>query len=82
MVWTNALIAEPPAGLDLTESRTATNNAIGIVLFALATAAMGLRLLARLRFQKVGLDWDDYLMGLGWVSRSSSVADAPGKVNP
>ncbi|KAH7034233.1 hypothetical protein B0J12DRAFT_582106 [Macrophomina phaseolina] len=74
MVWTNALIGEPPPGLDLTGSRTATNNAIGIVLFALATAAMGLRLLARLRFQNVGLDWDDYLMGLGWILCAGNLA--------
>ncbi|GME22743.1 hypothetical protein GTA08_BOTSDO11683 [Neofusicoccum parvum] len=74
MVWTNALIGEPPPDLDLTESRTATNNAIGIVLFVLATLAMGLRLVARLRFQRVGLDWDDYLMGLGWVLCAGNLA--------
>jgi Na+-transporting methylmalonyl-CoA/oxaloacetate decarboxylase gamma subunit len=39
--------ANPPPGLDLTESRTATNNAIGIVLFVLSLVFVALRLVSK-----------------------------------
>jgi hypothetical protein len=39
--------ANPPPGLDLTESRTATNNAIGIVLFVLSLVFVVLRLVRK-----------------------------------
>jgi len=59
--------ANPPPGLNLYESRTASNNAIGIVLFVLSAIFVGLRLLTRLRYQHAGLELDDYLMFLGLV---------------
>jgi hypothetical protein len=54
--------SNPPPGLDLHESRTASNNAIGIVLFTLSAIFVGLRMLTRLKFQEAGLGLDDYLM--------------------
>ncbi|KAL4808130.1 hypothetical protein BDV18DRAFT_158246 [Aspergillus unguis] len=53
---------EPPAGLDLSESRTARNNAITIALTAMATVAVGMRLFARTRVQKIRLEADDWLI--------------------
>jgi len=66
--------ANPPPGLDLNESRTATNNAIGIVLFALSTAFVGLRLLTRLRLKRERLGADDYLMFLGLALNAGNLA--------
>jgi hypothetical protein len=63
-----AYLLNPPAGIDLTESREAANNAIGIVLFALSAAFVALRLLTRLRYQRIALGLDDYLMCIGLVS--------------
>lgn len=60
--------ANPPPGLDLSESRTSENNAIGIVLFVLSAIFVGLRLLTRLRYQQANLGLDDYLMFVGLVS--------------
>ncbi|KAF1847096.1 uncharacterized protein K460DRAFT_305920 [Cucurbitaria berberidis CBS 394.84] len=54
--------ANPPPGLDLMESRTATNNAIGIVLFILSLIFVLLRLFTRLRLKHEPLGLDDYLM--------------------
>lgn len=61
--------SNPPPGLDLNESRTASNNAIGIVLFVLSAVFVGLRLLTRLKYQQAKLGLDDWLMNLGLVSR-------------
>ena len=66
--------ANPPPGLDLNESRTATNNAIGIVLFALSTAFVGLRLLTRLKLKREKLGADDYLMFLGLALNAGNLA--------
>lgn len=57
----------PPDGMDLTESRTESNNAIGIILFVVAVIAVTLRTIARLRFQNVSLAADDYFMYGGLV---------------
>lgn len=59
--------SDPPEGIDLSESRTSTNNAIGIALFTLAVIAVILRTIARLHFQKVRLEADDYFMYAGMV---------------
>ncbi|KAA8615318.1 hypothetical protein A1F94_010195 [Pyrenophora tritici-repentis] len=66
--------SNPPPGLDLTESRTATNNAIGIVLFALSFVFVGLRLFTRLRVKREPLGLDDYLMFLGLALNAGNLA--------
>ncbi|KAF2995708.1 hypothetical protein E8E13_004129 [Curvularia kusanoi] len=66
--------ANPPPGLDLNESRTATNNAVGIVLFALSAFFVGLRLLTRLRLKREKLGADDYLMFLGLALNAGNLA--------
>lgn len=66
--------ANPPPGLDLTESRTASNNAIGIVLFALSALFVGLRLLTRLKLKREPLGLDDFLMFLGLALNAGNLA--------
>jgi hypothetical protein len=66
--------ANPPAGIDLTESRTASNNAIGIVLFVLSFVFVGLRLLTRLRLKREPLGLDDHLMFLGLALNAGNLA--------
>jgi hypothetical protein len=64
----------PPPGLDLTESRTASNNAVGTVLFVLSLIFVTLRFYTRLRlkFERLGLD--DYLMLFGLVLNAGNLA--------
>ena len=62
----------PPEGMDLTASRTHSNNAIGIVLLVIAVIAVALRTIARLRFQNVSLAADDYFMYAGLVRVQSN----------
>ncbi|OAL05468.1 hypothetical protein IQ06DRAFT_212384 [Phaeosphaeriaceae sp. SRC1lsM3a] len=64
----------PPAGLDLTESRTASNNAIGIVLFVLSLVFVALRLFVRLRMKREPLGLDDHLMFLGLALNAGNLA--------
>ncbi|KAF4455040.1 integral membrane protein Pth11-like [Fusarium austroafricanum] len=64
----NPIFANQPPRIDLSESRTASNNVIGIVMFALATLAMVLRVISKLRYQQKKLDFDEYLMFAGWAS--------------
>ncbi|KAK1919457.1 hypothetical protein P3342_013196 [Pyrenophora teres f. teres] len=64
----------PPPGLNLAESRTATNNAIGIVLFALSFVFVGLRLYTRKRVKREPLGLDDYLMFLGLALNAGNLA--------
>ncbi|KAF2024802.1 hypothetical protein EK21DRAFT_77914 [Setomelanomma holmii] len=64
----------PPPGLDLTTSRTATNNAIGIVLFVLSLVFVILRLITRLRLKNEALGLDDYLMFAGLVLNAGNLA--------
>lgn len=66
--------ANPPPGLDLNESRTAENNAIGIVLFVLSAIFVGLRTLTRLHYQRVKLQLDDWLIYLGLVLNAGNLA--------
>ncbi|UPX14785.1 uncharacterized protein EKO05_0005257 [Ascochyta rabiei] len=66
--------ANPPPGLDLSESRTAANNAVGIVLFVLSAIFVGLRLLTRLRLKRERLGLDDYLMFLGLALNAGNLA--------
>lgn len=66
--------ANPPPGLDLSESRTATNNAIGIVLFILSLLFVLLRLFTRLRLKHEPLGLDDYLMFLGLALNAGNLA--------
>ncbi|KAG9191354.1 hypothetical protein G6011_09442 [Alternaria panax] len=66
--------ANPPPGLDLTESRTASNNAIAIVLFVLSLVFVGLRLLTRLRLKREALGVDDYLMFFGLALNAGNLA--------
>lgn len=66
--------ADPPQGLNLSESRTATNNAIAIVLFALSAFFVGLRLLTRLRLKRERISLDDYLMFLGLALNAGNLA--------
>lgn len=65
--------SNPPAGLDLHESRTASNNAIGIVLFVLSAVFVGLRILTRLRYQRAKLGLDDHLMNIGLVCHNNAL---------
>jgi hypothetical protein len=65
---------DPPPGLDLYESRTASKNAIGIVLFILSAIFVGLRVLTRLRFQRAPIELDDYLMYLGLLLNAGNLA--------
>lgn len=58
----------------MNESRTATNNAVGIVLFALSTVFVGLRLLTRLKLKRERLGADDYLMFLGLALNAGNLA--------
>lgn len=64
----------PPPGLDLAESRTATGNAVGIALFVLASVFVGLRLLTRLRLKREPLGLDDYLMFVGLALNAANLA--------
>jgi hypothetical protein len=66
--------ANPPPGLDLSESRTASNNAIGIVLFVLSLIFVALRLFTRLRLKHEPLGLDDYLMFLGLALNAGNLA--------
>ncbi|KAF1933178.1 uncharacterized protein M421DRAFT_395133 [Didymella exigua CBS 183.55] len=66
--------ANPPSDLDLTESRTASNNAVGIVLFALSALFVGLRLLTRLRLKREPLGLDDHLMFIGLALNAGNLA--------
>lgn len=66
--------ANPPPALDLTESRTASNNAVGIVLFALSALFVGLRLLTRLKLKREPLGLDDYLMFIGLALNAGNLA--------
>jgi hypothetical protein len=66
--------ANPPPGLDLTESRTATNNAVGIVLFVLSLVFVALRLFTRLRLKREAIGLDDYLMFLGLALNAGNLA--------
>ncbi|KAF2825712.1 hypothetical protein CC86DRAFT_382720 [Ophiobolus disseminans] len=64
----------PPLGLDLEESRTASNNAIGIVLFVLSLVFVALRLFTRLRLKREPLGLDDYLMFIGLALNAGNLA--------
>lgn len=64
----------PPPGIDLSESRTATNNAIGIVLFVLSLVFVMLRLFTRLKVKREALGLDDYLMFLGLALNAGNLA--------
>jgi len=64
----------PPPGLDLTESRTATGNTVGIVLFISASVFVGLRLFTRLRLKREPLGLDDYLMFVGLALNAANLA--------
>jgi hypothetical protein len=64
----------PPLGLDLSESRTASNNAIGIVLFILSFIFVALRIFVRLRLKHEPLGLDDYLMCVGLVFNAGNLA--------
>ncbi|KAH6642825.1 hypothetical protein C7974DRAFT_386223 [Boeremia exigua] len=64
----------PPPGLDLTESRTATGSTVGIALFVLASIFVGLRLLTRLRLKREPLGLDDYLMFVGLALNAANLA--------
>lgn len=66
--------ANPPPGLDLNESRTASNNAIGVVLFVLSLVFVGLRLYTRLHVKREPLGLDDYLMFLGLALNAGNLA--------
>ncbi|KAF1938069.1 hypothetical protein EJ02DRAFT_426064 [Clathrospora elynae] len=66
--------ANPPSGLDLTESRTASGNAIGIVLFVLSLIFVTLRLYTRLKLKHERLGVDDYLMFLGLALNAGNLA--------
>lgn len=66
--------ANPPPGLDLSESRTATNNAVGIILFTLSAVFVGLRLLTRVKLKRERLGVDDYLMFLGLALNAGNLA--------
>ncbi|KAH7067458.1 hypothetical protein BKA63DRAFT_118165 [Paraphoma chrysanthemicola] len=66
--------SNPPPHIDLTESRTATNNAIGIVLFVLSLLFVALRLYTRLRLKNEPLGLDDYLMFVGQVLNAGNLA--------
>lgn len=66
--------ANPPPNIDLDESRTAANNAVGIVLFVLSAIFVGLRLLTRLRLKRERLGLDDYLMFVGLALNAGNLA--------
>jgi hypothetical protein len=64
----------PPPGVNLSESRTASNNAIGIVLFTLSLISVVLRIFVRLRLKREPLGLDDYLMCVGLVFNAGNLA--------
>ncbi|KAL2817986.1 hypothetical protein BDW59DRAFT_165692 [Aspergillus cavernicola] len=53
---------DPPSGLDLSESHTARNNAITIALTVLATVAVALRMITRVKVQKINFAADDWFI--------------------
>ncbi|KAL4923135.1 putative integral membrane protein Pth11-like [Aspergillus undulatus] len=53
---------DPPPGVDLSESHTARNNAITIALTVLATVAVILRMVARVKVQQVRFGMDDWFI--------------------
>ncbi|KAF2498184.1 hypothetical protein BU16DRAFT_456256 [Lophium mytilinum] len=66
--------SNPPPGLDLSENRTASNNAVGAVLFGLSAVFVGLRLLTRLKYQHAALGLDDWLMFFGLGLNAGNLA--------
>lgn len=70
----DAYFENPPAGIDLAESRTATNNAIGIVLFVSSLVFVLLRLYTRLRLKREVLGLDDYLIFIGLALNAGNLA--------
>ncbi|KAH8674125.1 hypothetical protein BX600DRAFT_509319 [Xylariales sp. PMI_506] len=67
-------LLNPPEGVDLNASRVVSNNTIGIILFILSVIFVGLRLLTRVRYQRVVLGLDDYLMCLGLALNAGNLA--------
>lgn len=66
--------ANPPPGINLNESWSAANNAVGIVLFVLSAIFVGLRLITRLKLKRERLGLDDYLMFLGLALNAGNLA--------
>lgn len=65
---------DPPPGLNLSESRTASDLAIVVVLFILSLFFVLLRVYTRLRLVHKALALDDYLMFLGLAFNVVNVA--------
>ncbi|KAL4780315.1 hypothetical protein BJX76DRAFT_364423 [Aspergillus varians] len=53
---------DPPPGIDLSESHTARNNAATIAMTVLATGAVVLRMITRVKVQKIPLEADDWFI--------------------
>lgn len=61
-----AAFGSPPDGVDLTENQATKNNAIVIVLLAIAALSVVGRLVARSKYGP-GLSLDDYAIVMAWV---------------
>lgn len=67
-----AAFGDLPDHVDLTGNRTPGDNAAVVILVAISSVAMILRLMAR-RFQHVGLKADDYIILMSLVRQPRSV---------
>ncbi|KAL5344158.1 integral membrane protein Pth11-like protein [Aspergillus crustosus] len=65
---------EPPPGIDLSESTKTRNNGVAISLTILATIAVILRVVARLKTQKVNFSTDDWLVVVSLIPTYGSMA--------
>ncbi|KAF4928686.1 Satratoxin biosynthesis SC1 cluster protein 4 [Colletotrichum viniferum] len=61
-----AAFGPPPDGVDLTESQATKNNAIVVVLLAIAALSVAGRLVARSKYGP-GLSLDDYAIVVAWL---------------
>ena len=58
----------PPPGIDLSENRTPKNNAVMIAMYVLASVAIILRFISRMRVQRVPVEIDDWVIAACLVS--------------
>ncbi|PYH91603.1 hypothetical protein BO71DRAFT_401244 [Aspergillus ellipticus CBS 707.79] len=71
-----SLVGEPPAGLDLTASSTARNDAVVLCMYSLAFITICFRLFSRLKVQQARMGLDDWLIIAALASGTANMACA------
>lgn len=71
------IIGPPPAGIDLKENRTPSNNATVGVVMGIATFFVAVRFYSRTTNSGTGLGADDWmtLVSLVWIFRLNKTSD-------